>query len=169
MSSCSFQAGPLVQGKLRELRNQDFPTFMTWMKEKWEDNPPALLSLNPPDTCFGDPDGSMNITLGTQNVATKRRQYERYAGTPFAYKMKTEGEFRTVLGSLSILCPNERLEAAMAFYTAWSQDNFLGIACEAKEIKVYLGMSNERLHSPLYRAVCEAVIEMFRESGWIKR
>jgi hypothetical protein len=61
MKSCEseIQANGLIENQLRELEAREFQSFMTWMKEKWEGNPPALLCTNPPDQCFDEQDGDM--------------------------------------------------------------------------------------------------------------
>ena len=157
----------LVQNKLESFGVREFPSFMRWMRERWEENPRTLLSMNPPNHAHDVEDGSMDIAL-REECELKLKHQQSVAGTLFSFKVRKEGRFQKVIRSLSSLPMDEQLEAVMALFVEFRSGDFICNTAEFRYIEENLGASFEGLDNPFYRAVCEAILEGFVESGWME-
>ena len=42
-------AAQAVNNNISKFTTREFPGFVTWLREQWEANPPAILAVNPPN------------------------------------------------------------------------------------------------------------------------
>jgi hypothetical protein len=142
---------------------------MKWMREQWIENPIAILSTNPPNHESDVEDESMDIALGKEAVSFKRKHHQALEGSLFSYTIRQEGRFQKVVRSFSKLSHKEQLESAMALFVEASDGYLVCNAPEFKDVEELVGRrSAEGLDNPFYRAVCEAILEGFVESGWME-
>jgi hypothetical protein len=158
----------VILAHVRTWAARELPGFMKWMCELVEVNPPALLANNPPNHVYDVEDGSLDLSVSEVDVERKLSHHEALSGTIFAYKIRKQGKFRKVLRGISGMKEEDRLEAAMAFYVEWNDGSYLSNSAEYRSIDQLLDSSLDGLDHPFYKAVCETILEGFREQGWIE-
>jgi hypothetical protein len=155
-----------VQAIVRQYTSQEFPGFVAWLKEQWEANPPALLADNPPNHSYDVEDGTLDLSIGNKSVQQKRKHHEDLSGGIFAYRIRNDSDFRTVVRFLPTLSEDAQQEAAMAFLLEYRKGSYLCNTTEWRDAAVILGKA-DNLDNPFYQAVCQAILGVFREESWI--
>lgn len=164
----------LTEEKAREIEQitkaftqSEFSAFVIWMRDQWEENPPALLAVNPPNHSYDVEDGTHDLSIGHTSVVRKRKHHEALQGGIFEYQIRCDGSFREILRVLTSMPVNVQQEAAMAFFLEYQQGNYLCNTPEWREVARILEDKSENLANPFYKGVCVAILEMFREEGWM--
>lgn len=160
-----------VRELVESFKAREFPSFEDWMEKRLQKNNPAVLAPNPSNHTYDVEETTIDLTVGKRDSA---RKIEHQRKTMPAFIIE-EGTFRQVLGSVSKLPPEQRLEAAMAFLVEQRKGSLLDNAPEYKrfdktlgrEFRTGTGRMAEGLDNPFYRAVCEAVLNLFEEKGWV--
>jgi hypothetical protein len=158
---------------VESFKTREFPGFKAWMEKRLHKNSPAVLAPNPANHVFDSEESSLDLAVGTRDAA---RRIQHQKNIPPAYILK-QGPFREVLESVSSLPHEQQLEAAMAFLVEHKKGDLLDNAPEYKqfektmgqELRTATGRTPEGLDNPLYRGVCEAVLDLFKENGWVKK
>ncbi len=161
-----------VRELVESFKAREFPAFEDWMKKRLQKNSPAVLAPNPANHKFDVEDGTIDLAVGKREAARKIEHQKKM--TP-AYVLK-QGSFRQVLESVSRLPREQQLEAAMAFVVEQRKGSLLDNAPEFKQFEKTLrqdhrtatGRMVEGLENPFYRGVCEEVLNLFKENGWVK-
>ncbi len=170
MSDVVFSGEVLVFLKLKAndfVESPKFASFVSWMDEAIKKNEPAILSENPPNHSFDLADGTMDLAVGDRQVGLKRQQHRDLAEGLFAFTIEKAGSFTEVLAFVGQMRGEAQLEAAMAFYVA-SQHEFLSSSQQWCELAKKFGWNMpELLENPFYKGVCEQILKVFRERGWI--
>jgi len=162
-----------VSALVESFKAREFPAFVAWMETRLHTNSPAVLAPNPANHIYDTEDGTLDLAVGKHDVARKISHQKKMAP---AYILK-QGSFREVLESVSKLPREQQREAAMAFLFAHKKGDLLDNAPEYKQFEKTLtpglrtatGRMVEGLDNPFYRGVCEAVLDLFKENGWIQK
>jgi hypothetical protein len=162
-----------VRELVESFKAREFPAFTDWMKERLQKNSDAVLAPNPSNHIYDVEDPTIDLTVGKRNAARKIEHQKKM--TP-AYILK-QGSFREVLESVSRLPHEQQLEAAMAYLVEQRKGSLLDNAPEYKQFEKKLGQEyqtntgrmKEGLENPFYLGVCEAILDLFKENGWVKK
>lgn len=162
-----------VRELVASFKAREFPAFADWMEKRLQKNSDAVLAPNPSNHVYDVEDPTIDLTVGKRNAARKIEHQKKM--TP-AHILK-QGSFREVLESVSRLPHEQQLEAAMAYLVEQRKGSLLDNAPEYKQFAKKLGREyqtdtgrmKEGLENPFYRGVCEAVLDLFKENGWIKK
>ena len=155
-----------VKGIVEMYTAREFPGLVSWLKEQWEANPPALLADNPPNHSYDIEDGTLDLSIGKDAVKQKRQHHQALSGSIFAYQIRSDADFRTVVGFVPKLSSDAQQEAAMAFLLEYRQGSYLCNTREYRDAELIVG-KKENLDNMFYSNVCQAILEVFREQGWI--
>jgi hypothetical protein len=159
-------AAKVVKGIIEQYTTREFPGFVAWLKEQWEANAPALLADNPPNHSYDVADGTMDLSIGQTSVKQKRAHHKHLKRGIFAYQIRCDDDFRTVVRSVPELSEDAQQEAAMAFLLEYRKGSYLCNTQEWRDIEVIVGKS-EGLDNPFYKDVCQATLKVFQGQGWI--
>lgn len=161
-----------VRELVASFKAREFPAFVDWMEKRVQKNSPAVLAPNPSNHTYDAEDGTIDLAVGKRNAARKIEHQRKI--TP-AYIVK-EGSFREVLESVSRMPREQQLEAGMAFLVEQRKGSLLDNAPEyrqfakklGREYQTSTGRMKEGLENPFYRGVCEALLGLFKERGWVE-
>lgn len=162
----SKAASKVVNGIVEQFTSREFPGFVSWLKEQWEANPPALLADNPPNHSYDIEDGTLDLSIGQKAVDLKRKHHEDLSGGIFAYKIRSDADFQSVVRFIPTLSNDAQQEAAMAVLLEYRKGSYLCNTTEWRDAAVIVGTA-DNLDNPFYASVCRAILEVFREQGWI--
>lgn len=162
----SKRAAKAVGKIINQFTSQEFPGFVEWLKKLWEDNPPAILAVNPPNHSYDCEDGTHDLSVGSKSAERKRRHHQDLSGSIFAYRIRCDGDFRAVLRSLDTLAWDDKQEAAMAFLLEYRNGSYLCNTAEWKDVAAIVG-NKDNLENPFYAGICRAILKVFRKEGWI--
>jgi len=162
-----------VRELVESFKAREFPSFADWMEKRLQKNNPAVLAPNPSNHTYDIEETSIDLAVGKRDVA-RRIEHQRKITPAFIHKT---GTFREVLQSVasSDFSKRERREAAMAFLVEHRKGCLIDNSPEYKkfektrghEFRTPTGRMAEGLENPFYRAVCEAVLNLFEEKGWV--
>lgn len=155
-----------VKSIVVQYTDREFPEFVTWLKKQWEANPPALLADNPPNHSYDVEDGTLDLSIGRDAVERKRKHHEDLSKGIFAYRIRSDSDFRTVVRLLPTLPQDAQQETAMAFLLEFRKGSYLCNTAEFRDAAVIVGQK-DNLDNHFYLGVCQAILEVFREQGWI--
>jgi hypothetical protein len=161
-----------VSALVESFKAREFPAFVAWMETRLHKNSPAVLAPNPANHIFDSEESSLDLAVG-KRASARRIQHQK--NIPPAYVIK-QGSFREVLESVSKLPREQQLEAAMAFLVEHKKGDLLDNAPEYKQFQKTLGQGLrtaagrmvEGLDNPFYRGVCESVLDLFKDNGWVQ-
>ena len=148
-----------------QFTTREIPGLVNWLKKLWEENPPAVLAVNPPNHSYDVEDGTHDLSLGEKAVKQKRQHHQDLSGSIFEYRIVFDGSFRILLGALKGMSEEVQQEAAMAFFLEYRQGNYLCNTPEWREVARILENKSDNLDNPFYKGVCVAILEMFRAEG----
>lgn len=148
-----------LQVALESFANREISRFVTWAKESWQENAPAVLSVNPPNHVYDVEDGSIDLTLGSEQVQRKLDHHKEMVATIFSYKLLKVGSFREVTEYLlRSLTGDEQLEGAMAFYLDSNNGSYLCNCGEWRSLSQNFDMA-EGLENGFYKGVAEMLLK----------
>jgi|688.fasta_scaffold898976_1 hypothetical protein len=155
-----------VKAIVKQYTSREFPEFEVWLTEQWNTNPPAILADNPPNHISDVEDGTIDLSVGRPSVTQKREHHKHLKGGIFAYRIRCDDDFRAVVRFIPKMSEDAQQEAAMAFLLEFRKGSYLCNTQEWREVAAVVG-NKDNLDNPFYKAVCQAILEVFRKEGWI--